>query len=527
MRDHDGAAARTPVLAGPALAAAIGRIREPLHLIRDGQGRIGVAERAGAPGGAAFATLPPIYPEWLGERGFLDAHRVRFPLVVGEMARGIATPAMVAAAARTGALGFFGAAGLAPGEISAGIEAIRRALPTPEAAWGSNLIHSPNEPDLEAATVELYLRAGVRRVSASAFMRLTPNVVRYAFAGIARGPDGGIVRPNAVFAKVSRAEVAVQFVSPPPAAMLAELVERHQLTAAEAALAAAMPVAEDLTVEGDSGGHTDNRPLTVLLPIMLRVRDEAMAGHRYARPIRVGAAGGLGDPAAVAAAFALGAAYVMTGSVNQSAVESGQSPAVRQMLAEAGFADVIMAPAGDMFEMGVKVQVLRRGTLFGVHAGLLYDLYVRHAALEDIAPAMIERLEREIFQKPIAAIWEETRAYFVARDPAQVARAAADPKHRMALVFRWYLGQSSRWAVTGDPARRAAYQVWCGPAMGAFNAWTQGSFLADPAARTTEQITLNLLEGAATIQRAQHARATGLAVPAEAFAYRPRPLRIR
>ena len=38
---------------------------------------------------------------------------------------------------------------------------------------GSNLIHSPNEPDLEAAVANLYIRRGVKRVSASAYMNLT------------------------------------------------------------------------------------------------------------------------------------------------------------------------------------------------------------------------------------------------------------------------------------------------------------------------------------------------------------------
>ena len=65
----------------------------------------------------------------------------------------------------------------------------------------------------------------------------------------------------------------------------------------------------------------------------------------------------------------------------------------------------------------------------------------------------------------------------------------------MALVFRAYLGQSSRWAITGDPSRRADYQIWCGPAMGAFNAWVRGSFLEDPAARTVVQVARNLMGG--------------------------------
>jgi hypothetical protein len=94
----------------------------------------------------------------------------------------------------------------------------------------------------------------------------------------------------------------------------------------------------------------------------------------------------------------------------------------------------------------------------------------------------------------------------------------------MALCFRWYLGKASRWAIDGDPTRQTDYQIWCGPAMGAFNAWVKGSFLEDPAERGAEQIARNLLEGAAVVTRAQQLRTYGVAVPASAFQFRPRRL---
>ena len=77
-------------------------------------------------------------------------------------------------------------------------------------------------------------------------------------------------------------------------------------------------MADDVTCEADSGGHTDRRPLLVLLPVIRQLRDELTPPGGWPRPVRIGAAGGLGDPAAVAAAFALGADYVVTGSVNQA-----------------------------------------------------------------------------------------------------------------------------------------------------------------------------------------------------------------
>nr|VFK53613.1 MAG: hypothetical protein BECKTUN1418D_GA0071000_10182 [Candidatus Kentron sp. TUN]VFK60882.1 MAG: hypothetical protein BECKTUN1418F_GA0071002_12331 [Candidatus Kentron sp. TUN]VFK70097.1 MAG: hypothetical protein BECKTUN1418E_GA0071001_12361 [Candidatus Kentron sp. TUN] len=41
--------------------------------------------------------LPPIYPERLGDQGFVETHGLRFPYVGGEMALGISTPTMVIA----------------------------------------------------------------------------------------------------------------------------------------------------------------------------------------------------------------------------------------------------------------------------------------------------------------------------------------------------------------------------------------------------------------------------------------------
>jgi trans-AT polyketide synthase/acyltransferase/oxidoreductase domain-containing protein len=520
-----------PAFAPAEVRAATERCRETAHVVREPRtGHVGVAfggAVSASPADRAWpllGSLPPLYPEWLGDRGFGEVHHVRFPYIAGEMANGIATPRLVVAMARAGGLGFFGAAGLAPAEVERGLQEIQAQLTRGE-SWGSNLIHSLNEPELESAIVDLYLRAGVARVSASAFMGLTPAVVWYAARGLRADGHGVVTRAHHLFAKVSRPEVARHFMSPAPAALLDGLVASGRLTRDEASLARRIPLAEDVTAEADSGGHTDNRPLAALVPTLLRLRDEIASRNRFPRPVRVGAAGGLGTPSSVAAAFALGAAYVLTGTVNQAAVESGQSDEAKAMLAQAELADVMMAPAGDMFEAGVKVQVLRRGCLFGPRAALLYSLYQAYDGLEHLPADIRARLEKELFLRTLDAVWSETRAYFEKRDPEQLRRAERDTKQRMALVFRWYLGLSSRWAIAGDKTRRLDYQIWCGPAMGAFNAWVRGSPLESLAGRTVAQIALNLLEGAAAISRAQQLRTYGVPVPAEAFDYRPRLLR--
>ena len=528
-RPNGRPAAFTPAEIGSALE----EVRSASHVVRDDGGRVGLglggelapsAANGGAGTFAHVASLPPLYPEWLGDRTFCEAHGTRFPYVTGSMANGIASVRLVSEMARAGCLGFFGSAGLSPARVEAALDELENELGEKGLPWGANLIHSPNEPELEESVADLYLRRGVTRVEASAYMALTPAVVRYAATGLTTDPAGKARRKNHLFAKISREEVAIRFLEPPPAEILRRLVERGQLTAEEARLAATLPLAEDLTAEADSGGHTDNRPLTALLPAILGLRDRVVAGRGYRRAVRVGAGGGLGTPSSVAAAFALGASYVVTGSVNQACVESGLHESGRALLAEAGIADVIMAPAADMFELGVTVQVLRRGTMFAVRAKKLYELYRSYPSLESIPAAEREKVETQLLRATFEEAWASTRAFWAARDPREVARAESDPRHLMALVFRSYLGLSSRWAIAGEPDRSADFQIWCGPAMGAFNSWVRGSFLEKPADRTAVQVARNLLEGAAAVTRAQQLRASGLAVPPSAFDFRPRPL---
>ena len=470
-----------------------------------------------------LAHLPPMYPEWLGDRGFTETHQARFPYVIGAMANGIATVALVKAAAEHGFLGFFGAAGLSLPRVEAALDQLR-ALDAEAKPWGSNLIHSPNEPSLEAAVVELYLQRNVRRVSASAYMDLTLPLIRYATKGLKRTPDGHIHRTNYVFAKISRPEVATRFLAPPPSEALDRLVRDKLITPEEAELARYVPIAEDITVESDSGGHTDNQALGALFPTIARVRDQATQTYGYTRPIRVGAAGGLGTPLAVASAFSLGAAYVLTGSVNQACVESGLAEEGRRLLAQASLADVTMAPAADMFEMGVDVQVLKRGTMFAQRGHHLRTLYKQYPSLEAIPASDRARIEKSCFRKPLEEAWQDTRNYWIKREPQEAEKADKDPKHKMALLFRAYLGQASRWAIDGLNDRIVDYQIWCGPAMGAFNHWVKGSFLEPAEARTAGQVGLNLLEGATVALRANQLRSFGVPVPPQSFDFRPRPL---
>ncbi len=466
------------------------------------------------------AIVPPCRPEHLGDRHFAKDHGLQYPYVAGAMANGIASAELVEATGRSGMLGVFGAAGLAPGIVAKAIDRIQTRLG--DRPWGSNLIHSPYEPELEDAIVDLYLQRQVRLVSASAYLDMTLPVVRYRVAGIHTDAEGRVLTKNRILAKVSRIEVARKFFAPPPDAMLGELVRRGDITQAQANMARTIPVAQDLTVEADSGGHTDNRPALALFPTMLALRDQMQARHEFAHRLRVGAAGGIATPHSAAAAFAMGAAYVVVGSINQGTREAGTSDLVRKLLAEVEQADVRMAPAADMFEMGVKLQVTNRKTMFPMRAQKLYDLYTTYPSLDSIPDEPRREIEKSIFRADIDQVWRETQAFWNNRDRKQLDRAEDDPRHKMALVFRWYLGQSSRWANTGVEDRQLDYQVWCGPAMGAFNEWVRGSWLESWENRRVVPIARNILRGAAVLTRAHALSSQGIDLSTDCIDVAPR-----
>jgi PfaD family protein len=481
---------------------------------QDGTITIGDKQPGGSDVLPLMGYVPPLHPGDLGDPGFKATHNLRYAYVAGAMANGITSAEMVEEAGRSGMIGFFGSAGLLPNEIESAIARLQQNLG--KLPYGFNLIHSPADPSLEQATVELYLRRGVRLVSASAYLGLTLPLILYRVNGIHRDVEGKITCPNKIIAKVSRVEVARKFFAPPPEKYLRQLVEQRLISTDQAAMAAEIPMTDDLTAEADSGGHTDNRPALTLLPTMLALRDKTTASCNFPNPVRVGLAGGIATPESAAAAFAMGAAYILTGSVNQACVEAGTSDTVRQMLAESDQADVAMAPAADMFELGVKVQVLKRGTMFALRAAKLYELYSQYDSYDDIPPKQREILQRDFFRRSFMEEWEQTRRFFAERDPQQIELAEKNPKHKMALVFRSYLGQSSNWANTGEPTRKIDYQIWCGPAMGAFNHWAKGTFLEAYGNRNIVTVAMNLLYGAAVKTRVNWLRYQGINLPDEA-----------
>jgi trans-AT polyketide synthase/acyltransferase/oxidoreductase domain-containing protein len=438
-----------------------------------------------------------IHATALGSEVFQRRFGVRYAYMTGAMYRGVASAELVVRMGRAGFLSFFGAGGLSPQTIEANIVRIQAGLDAGQ-PYGMNLLANYENPAHEEAVVDLCLRYGIRNVEAAAFMQMTPALVRFRLQGLRRDANGTVVSDHRIVAKVSRPEVARAFMSPPPPALVQRLLDKGQVTPEQAQWAQALPVSYDICVEADSGGHTDGGIAAVMLPPLLRLRDEMQAAHGYAEPICMGLAGGIGGPEAAAAAFLLGADFIATGSINQCTVESGMSADGKALLQAMDIQDTEYAPAGDMFEIGAQVQVLKKSVFFPARANKLLSLYRHHDSLEDIPERTRQQLETTFFHKSFEAIWGETSAYFrsVGRDH-EIAKAEANGKHKMALVFRWYFAYCTRIAMEGKGDDRVNYQIHTGPALGSFNQWVKGTALEPWTARHVDDIAVRIMDAAA------------------------------
>ena len=430
----------------------------------------------------------------LGSIEFREDYKVKYAYATGGMYKGIASEELVVKMGKSGMMGYYGTGGLDLNRIKEAIQYIQRNLKNGQ-AYGINLLNNPSNPELEEKTVDLFLQYGVKNVEAAAYMQMDASIVRYRLKGLSK-KDGSITISNRILAKVSRPEIAEQFLSPAPERVVKKLLEEKKITVEQAELSQKVPMADDICAESDSGGHTDQAVAFALLPAIINLRDEMMARYGYSKKVRVGAAGGIGTPEAAAAAFVLGADFIITGSINQCTIEAKTSDSVKNLLEKINVQDTDYAPAGDMFEFGAKVQVLRRGVFFPARANKLYELYKHHNSLDEINEKTKKQIQEKYFRRSFEEVYEDVKAFY---PPNEIEKAEENPKHKMALIFRWYFGFGTRWALSGNEERKVDYQVQCGPALGAFNQWVKGTDLESWKNRHVDEIAEKLMKETAEL----------------------------
>ncbi len=408
----------------------------------------------------------------LGSGEFRKEYNVKYSYATGGMYKGVASEEMVIRMAKAGMMGFFGTGGLTQREIEEAICRIQSNI-TDHQAFGMNILN-PVYEEIENGIIDLFLKYNVKNIEAAAYFNVTLPLVKFRAKGLSIDNNGIISAKNRIIGKISRPEVAEALLSPAPEKIITRLLENGEITKEQADLSKYVPVVSDLCVEADSGGHTDQGVAFVLIPSIIGIRDRIMEKYRYKTNVRVGAAGGIGTPDAAAAAFILGADFIVTGSINQCTVEAKTSSEVKDLLETINIQDTEYAPAGDMFELGARVQVIKKGVLFPARANKLYDLYRFYNSLDEISEQDKRRIQDKWFKRSFQSVYDDCKAFY---PEDEINEAEKNPKHKMSLIFKWYFHYSTLLALEGDKEKVVDFQVHCGPALGAFNQWVKGTKL--------------------------------------------------
>lgn len=431
----------------------------------------------------------------LGSAAFKQRYGLDYAYLLGGMNDGISSSELVVQAGKTGCLAFLGAGGMKPAELADAIRHIRRELGNSKSI-GVAVTYHPIYPNREEELIDLLLREKIQLVEASSYLTLTPALVKYRLLGLTRAEDGSVRRANRIIAKVSRPDIATLFMLPAPARIVDKLLADRQITAEQAELARLVPVADDLCAAGDSAGPTDQANLISLLPTLLRLKKELSRTFAPVQEMHIGAAGGIGTPEAAAGVFLMGADFILTGSINQCTVESGASPEVKELLEQVNVYDMAYVPSLELFELGGKAQVLKKGLFFSARANKLYELYRNTGSIAQLDSKTKSQLEDKYFGQPMTDVLEVCKRGMSAEEKAAVQ---GDSKQQLAAVFKWYIAKGKASAIAGESANKVNYSIMCGPAMGAFNQWVKGTPLEAWRNRRAGEIAVTMMNGAAQI----------------------------
>jgi trans-AT polyketide synthase/acyltransferase/oxidoreductase domain-containing protein len=400
---------------------------------------------------------------------------------------GIASKELVTKMANSDFLSFLGAGGISIENIQKAIDYIKKNAPTK--VFGVNVLYNHLISEKEMDIVDLLLKNNINYLEAAGFKCATLPLVKYRLSGVRR-INNEILIPNKVFLKASRISVVEEFVSPISDSFIDALIADNTITKEQAILAKKIPLADAVIIEADSAGHTDSRSALAIFPAIKKICEKLYNQYSYDNRINIGLAGGLGTPESIAAAFVLGADFIMTGSINQCTVESGAPDIVKDLLSQCDIEDTEICPTGDMFATEAKIQVLKKGTLFPFRAKKLHYYNLLYNSIEDFPDALVKDLEKNYYGESIPEILSSMQKK-VPFDKFE--ELANNPKKKMEALFILYFYQSVKNAYNGNINDKINFQIHCGPAMGAFNFYIKDSPFEIWENRHVDQIAIKLL----------------------------------
>ena len=279
-----------------------------------------------------------------------DLLGIRHPVVMGGMAGGFTSSALVAAVSNAGGLGTFGASWLTPEEVRSETARIRE---LGGGSFGLNLLLFANEHLVDAA------------------LDCRPPVMAFAWAA----PDQDLA---GIFARAQRSGCKVMYQAP----------------SVPEAIRGASAGADVIVAQGsEGGGHIGVMGTMALVPMVVRA----------VQPTPVLAAGGIADGHGLAAALALGAHGVLLGTRFLATVESPLHPNFKQAVVESDGHDTEVTTIPDLISGRIWPGALgrvKRNALIRAWAGREWEVRERRTTL-----AKEIRAAREAGDPAGAVLW--------------------------------------------------------------------------------------------------------------------------
>lgn len=430
----------------------------------------------------------------LGSQAFKDDYNLKYTYVAGTMCYGTTTHDMVVKMSRAGLLSFLESNGSTLSEVESRIKKVLNQLNTDQDPFGMNLTHDIYNPEHEMKMVDLFLNLGIKTIEATGYLSVTSALVYFRLKGLQQDLSGKVKCRNSLLVKVSKPEVAEVFMQPAPLSIVEDLVKQNLISSQQADWSKQIPLSHDICVEVDNNSDEGNSNSQLLFSTAKHLRDNIQDSKKYAKTIRVGLSGDIGTPESAASAYILGADFILTDALNQCTAEAATSEEVKRLLQGIKVGDLASAPLETSFELGGKLQVLKRGVLFPNRANRLYDLYTTYDSLESIPKHVIEQLEKNYFNQTLAERWEKIKMDYTANGKKSLLDAISkDGKRKMATIFKSYLRDSHQTAVSGDLSNKINFQIHTKPALGAFNQWVKGTNLESWQNRHADDIGIKIM----------------------------------
>ncbi|MEN8907794.1 MAG: hypothetical protein ABF289_17730 [Clostridiales bacterium] len=431
--------------------------------------------------------IPKLLPEDLGSSRFLHRFGLKYAYVAGAMYNAISSKEMIIELAKNGYLGIYGTKDVEFDQIENDIVKIKSIIP--ERIFGCNIVHNVIEEQFEMKLIKMLLKYKINILEVSSFVNITLPLAYYRIVGIKERIEGGFVIGNKIMVKVSRVEIAKNFLKPAPEKIIRELINMSLINERQAKIAKEIPMADAITLEDNENNITQS------FSYLVDQRDELYKNSNTKYDVFLGLTGGIGSPVIALNMFNNGADYIVTGTINQCTVESGISDKAKNSLSSCDISDVISLHFNGDFNINKKINVLKKGTLFPMRVNKLYNIYNKYKNLKNVDSSDIDKIESQIFKKSIREILNEVEIYFKKNDPNQLNN------DRLYLLIKWYLIISAKLSLEGTSNRELDYQILCSNAMGIFNYWVKGSYLENHQNRYVADIAEHMLKGTAYLQR--------------------------